>query len=437
MGAAGRAVVPSRGVPGQPTSRDDVIRADLARGVPAAAIAAEWGLEPAVVDYIAETMRRGTDDGPSRYEMLLERFQQYAPDGVGVDPDERRDPQAAAFHRDRLSPNTRRMYRQFAPVYLDFCARTGRREVPANRFTLEAFTIYLAQTPIKRGKNKGKIGMAPNSIGVALSAVGALHRACGENPPDRSLARGIIEGHANRRRQPGSGIRDDVGSPAVDLPTFIELVAACPPDTNAGLRDRALLTLGLAMMARRSELCILDLDDVVVRRSGRWMDVHVSSTKTGKSRDVQVPRLGDDMAELCAVRAWEAYRQRLSELGITAGPVFRGVDRWDNVHGVAAFAGRRSMTLRLDGSHVEQIVLRAALRAAVPNAEELSPHGVFRHTGATEAYRGGADVLAIARQGGWADNSPVVFRYIDKVDRARNPILLFTRELLDREMAER
>ncbi len=410
-----------------PTSRDDVIRADLARGVPPDALAEEWNLDPAVIAYIAEQMRRGpaADDKTALYDRLLDRVDPTAPD-----PDERRDPRASRYHRERLAARTRMAYRRYAGYYLDYCARTGRREVPGNRFTIEGFAIWLAERPVTRGKNKGKIGMAPLTLNVALSAVAALHKACGENPPDRYLARDIIESHAKQRLKDRT-IHDGQGSPGVDLPTFASLVGACSTETTAGLRDRAMLTLGLNIMARRSELCVLDLDDVTVERNGRWLSVHVAQTKTGGAREAKVPAWAG-LPDLDPIRAWQAYRQRVADLGIADGPAFRAVDRWDNMQGAGVWAGRRALDVRLDGSTLEHIVLRAALKAAVPNADELSPHGVLRRTGATLAYLGGADILAIARQGGWGERSPVVFRYIGDVDQyRRNPMLLITPDLMD------
>lgn len=409
-----------------PTSRDDVIRADIARGVPVDALSQEWGLSPVDIARIGAgipVLPAAPEPEPEQALIvrtgsgrIINPYDESLPD-----PDERRDPRAAEYHRERLTESTRYSYRRFIAMYLDYCALTGRREVPGNRFTIEGFSIWLAERPVTKGKNKGKIGMAPSSISSALSAVRALHVACGENPPDRDLARGIIERHEKRRAKDRT-IHDGVGSPAVDLPTFADLVAACPPETNAGLRDRAMLTLGLNIMARRSELCILDLDDVKVRRDG-WLEVYIHETKSGKPRTAIVPPWDDP--ELCPKRAWLAYKKRIVSLGITEGSAFRGVDRWDNVQGAGPWAGRAQLGSRLDGSTLEHIVARAAIRAAVDDAEKLSPHGVLRRTGATVAYANGADILAICRQGGWDERSPVVFRYIDTVDmKERNPMLL-------------
>ncbi len=407
--------------PPAPTSRDDVIRADLARGVPHDLLAAEWGLDPAVIDYIASTIRpdptpAALEPVPQSYDRLLARL-----DLREGEEEEQRDPRAFSYHRDRLSESTRRMYRMYAGYYLDYCGATGRREIPGHRFTIEAFTVWLCERPITRGKNKGLTGMAPASIGVALAAVAALRRACGENLPDRDLARRVVEGHAKRRV--AARVPDGEGSRGVDLPTFRALVMACNPNTNAGIRDRAMLTLGLNIMARRSELCILDVDDLKVERGGKWLSVHVAQTKTGKPRKAKVPTWDDP--ELDPIAAWKAWRRRLAEHGFTGGPAFRAVDRWDNIQGTAKWAGRAQTGVRLDGSTLEHIVLRAALRAGVENADDLSPHGVLRRTGATVSWLNGADILSIARQGGWGDRSPVVFRYIGDVDQyKRNPMLL-------------
>lgn len=412
--------------PPPPTSRDEIIRADLARGVPHDLLAAEWGLDPAVIEYIASTIRNeptpvALEPVPQSYDRLLARI-----DPRDGDPEEeQRDPRAFSYHRNRLSESTRRGYRRYGGYYLDYCAGTGRREIPGHRFTIEAFTIWLTEREVTRGKNKGRTGMAPASIGVALAAVAALHRACGENIPDRDLARKIVESHKKQRAR--DRVPDDVGSPAVDLPTFRELVLSCDPRTNAGLRDRAMLTLGLNIMARRSELCVVDVADLKVERGGKWLSVHVPVTKTGKPRTAKVPKWDDD--QLCPITAWEAWRQRLSDVGLSDGPAFRAVDRWDNIQGTDRWAGRCELGVRLDGSTLEHIVLRAALKAGVENADELSPHGVLRRTGATIAYQAGADILSIARQGGWGDRSPVVFKYIADIDQyKRNPMLLIGKE---------
>lgn len=347
------------------------------------------------------------------------------------DPDMRRDPRAASYHRDRLTPATRRAYRRWIGVYLDWCASVGRVEVPANMMTLEAFAVWLAQREVAKGKNRGRIGMAPASIFQALSAVRALHVAMVQNPPPRDLARGIVEGHAEQRKG-DPRIQDGEGAPALKLPTLQELILACDPGTNAGVRDRALMSFSFVSMARRHEPPQVDFSHIKEVDGG--LEVFIRKTKRGKPRTVKVPRW-DHLPDLCAVRNILDYRRRIRLLGIEDGPFFRSVDRWDNVHGVGAWAGNPFADVRMDPTTMEHVIARAAVRAAAPEAENLTPHS-FRKGGASAAYAAGARILDIARQGGWADNSPVVFRYIKDVDEwLNNPMtkigLIVSEEISD------
>lgn len=337
-----------------------------------------------------------------------------------------RDPRAALYHRASKAPSTLRKYRYYAGLYLDFCATTGRKEVPGDQWTLEAFVIYLANREVKKGRNRGRSGMAPATIELALSSVRALHRVVGENLPNSEAARGALDGHKNIRKDehranPGVWRADGEGAPAVKLPDLGEMIRGCNANLAAGLRDRAVLSLGFAAMARRHELVGLDIGDI--KRVKNGLEVYIHKTKTGKPRTPKLPPW-DHLPELCAIRNVQAWIRCLADNGITSGPLFRGVDRWDHIHGTETWAGREGLNPRMDAATVELIVARAALAAALEDAEFYSPHSL-RSGGATAAYEAGADILAIARHGGWADNSPVVFRYIRNVDEwRRNPMTL-------------
>ncbi len=411
------------------TGRDDVIRADLDRGVPAAAIASTWGIT------VREVYRIGSEgpvdeaapppalaaDQPKELARVGRRLINPFDTTAYSEIDMARDPRAAHFHKERLTEETRRKYRRWINVYLDWCAAVGRVEVPATMMTLEAFAVWLSLHPVTRGKNKGRIGFAPLYIFQALAAVRALHVAMAVNPPPNELARGIVQGHAKERARPGSGFSDGKGKPAITLPTLYQLVLACPTETNSGLRDRALMLLSFVGMCRRHEPPQIDLEDIKEVKEG--LEVRIRTTKGGGSRIIRVPHWQNvpDMCPACAVIAW---RDRLRSLGVESGPFFRSVDVWDNVHGVGVWAGDPRADLRMPDNTMMSVIARAAIRAQCPEAESLSPHS-FRSGGATEAFLAGAQILDIARQGGWADNSPVIFRYIHLVDGWKsNPMLL-------------
>jgi integrase len=347
------------------------------------------------------------------------------------DPDARRAPGANRHHQNRMTESTKRAYLRWIMQYIYFCSLFGRRDLPASDACLEHFMIWLKSLDPKKGKNAGKlgVGLAPSSMRQALAAVHSFHRASREPFPDTWLARGVIESHENDRAEPGTGLHDGEGVPPIKYPTLLELIRACPLDTNAGIRDRAMLSGGFAIMARRAELAVLDIDSIVQVDAA---DMRVDIARSKGKRKGRTAFLPDWPAypECSPMRAMRAWTSRLFELGVTSGPLFRGIDQWDHIAGIGAYAGPPARSgLRMAPETVELVIARAAFAAMgegaeIPNAAALRAHSL-RAGGATSSYEAGADILSIARQGGWADNSPVIFRYIREVDmRLRNPMRL-------------
>jgi integrase len=358
---------------------------------------------------------------PERYTAALERI------AAGQDPDDRLDPRGARYRKKSMSESTRRMYLHWIKVYLRFCEIMGHREVPATKATIHNFAVYLAETQPMRGRNRrAGMGLSPASIRQALSAVRKFHLACGEEPPSNVLALEVIEGHEAERAEPGTGVHDGEGVPAIKLPTLLELVRACPTDTYAGVRDRFMLTMGLSIMARRHELVDADWDGV--RPVGDELKITITRTKTSRKGRTAIVVPWEDFPGEDPVGGYHTYRRMWHKAGVdvTRGPLFRAVDRWDHINGLGPWAGPRE-SLRMVPDAVEMVIARAAARAVmagagIDNWERLRPHGL-RSGGASTAYEAGADILSIARQGGWGDHSPVVFKYIREIDLSlRNPL---------------
>lgn len=357
----------------------------------------------------------------ARLDVVAQAYDARAAALVLADPDARRDPVALELQREARAESTRLAYLRWIGIYIDFCDRTQRRERPAHASTLEAFAAYLTTRPVERGKNKGRIGFAPNTIRQAISAVRTYHALMGEDRPDLGLASSAVGAHARRRsKEPGSS--DGKGAPGLRLPSLRRMFEECDPTTNAGARDRAVLAMGWAMMARRSELSALNVEDVELVEEG--VRIIVRRSKTDQlGAGAKVP-LGwrPDLAEMCPVVCITRWHEIMAALGFTTGPFFRGVDRHDRINGQPGWCGPKTTTSRLDPATVELIISRAALRASVPDAAKLTGHSL-RRGGATDFYVGGADILAIARHGRWGERSPVIFRYIEDVDRWKtNPL---------------
>jgi integrase len=126
-----------------------------------------------------------------------------------------------------------------------------------------------------------------------------------------------------------------------------QLLDACPA-TLIGKRDRALLALGFAGAFRRSELCALEVADLVEVPYGLRVVIRRSKTdQTGEGQEVAIPR-GYKLRPVEAVQTWLATAE------ISSGPVFRAV----------ALGGRVSDTALADDS-ASRIVKRYASRVGL------------------------------------------------------------------------
>ena len=89
----------------------------------------------------------------------------------------------------------------------------------------------------------------------------------------------------------------------------------------AGLRDRAILTMGWMGAFRRSELVALTVEDVEPAGEGLVVQVRRSKgDQEGRGAKKVIPYAA--RPSLCAVRALAAW---LEAAGITSGPLFRAV----------------------------------------------------------------------------------------------------------------
>jgi len=307
---------------------------------------------------------------------------------------------------ERATPaSTRRAYDGDFRRFVDWCASVGATAMPATAETLVNYTSHLAS-----------VGRAPNTIDRALSSIAVAHDAAGVPKPSSKAARRLLRGYRRDRATEGTGVRK---ATPVTVTALRAMVGTLELTTPAGLRDRALLVLGFALGARRSELAGLDLGDLTLKAEGIEVLIRVSKTdKDSAGRTVAIP-YGTHL-DTCPVRTVLAWRDHLADAGRTSGPLFVRIDR----HGVLgrASSGRGAEDGRLTGQAVAIVVDRAARRGGLDPAALWSGHSLRRGL-ATESHRAGAPKLAIARHGGWAPNSAALDGYIEEVDRwTDNPL---------------
>jgi integrase len=243
-----------------------------------------------------------------------------------------------------------------------------------------------------------------------------VHRASGEQPPDGLAARKIVVAAHKReaRREGRYGPRKALPLMTADLPV---IVSALDLSAAAGLRDRAVILLGFALLARRSELAALNISDVVlVMEAG--LEVAIRSSKTDQAARGVIRRIHyASRPEICPVRAVRAWLEYLAGHGIGSGPLFTRIDRWGNVTGAAG--GRYRSPEARDGRLRPQgigVIVAAACEAAGlgdRDTRRFTGHSV-RRGGATSMLRAGAEPLNVSRHGRWSDGSRAFAGYVEE-----------------------
>jgi integrase len=303
--------------------------------------------------------------------------------------------------RERLErsvpENTKRAYSRQWATFTAWCTEHGRTPLPATPHTLAEYVSNLAD-----------LDRAPATIEQAIAAVRAAHRHSGHRgQPETDAAQAVLKTHKRERAAAGKRKRK---APPVTLAPLRAMIETTDPDTLSGRRDRVLLVLGFAMMARRSELAALAIGDVRFTDDG--ITVLVRSSKTDQDAagaEVHIPHgVHPDTDPVRVTRAW---LDALAERQVTDGPLLRRINRWGQLQDGA-----------MSGAAINEAVQRLAAAAGLDGAADFTAHGL-RAGGPTEAAKAGHPTSFIAEHGRWSKTSPQVLEYIRPVDRWRdNPM---------------
>jgi site-specific recombinase XerD len=285
--------------------------------------------------------------------------------GGAVAPLGRLAQQARQFIECAKTENTRRAYRSDWRHFEDWCRSQGLKALPA---TPETVTLYLTALASDH---------RPASIARRLTSITKAHQAAGA-PSPASMQNALVgEAMQGVRRALGAAQSGKEPLLTADVVSMLKIL----DEGLQGARDRALLLVGFAGGFRRSELAHLNLEDVTEAADGLVIRVRRSKTDPeGKGAMVALPR--GSSAATCPARSYRAWIEAAS---ITAGPVFRAVDRHGRVRPGA-----------LDPGSIARVVKRCAAAAGLDPT--LYAGHSLRAGFATQAFLNGAAELSIIRQ---------------------------------------
>ncbi len=284
----------------------------------------------------------------------------------------------------RLDPATQRKY---ARAWVD--AELWVRSVQSKPMPWSSETLaQYARTLLEQG-------YAKSTVDGRLAAVKAKHRERGSTVPDGVAAWYVLRGADHI---PSAELM--VNTPHPRRGALAAISAKLDVTRAQAARDLCLITLGWDVHGRVSELVALDMDSVVES------DDRLLVTIGG--RRLWVEHLHEPV-DVCPVEAWQAWMSHLRAAGALPGPLFRAVDRGDNIAGCGIHAGPPAADHRLSDSGVRRIWHKLVVKGRLPRASSASD---LRVASALDAARNGVPVGEIMARGGWSLQGRVLAKLI-------------------------
>ena len=262
------------------------------------------------------------------------------------------------------SENTRRAYLADWRGYEAYCRLKQRPAFPATPSSVEAYITFLADGApnqlevdtwqqltafnLPNGQRGGRRPTPPLAIETVKRAVAGIrfvhglvaHQQAYAGPDPfadfglrqtlRGLKRTSVRNAKNTLPHPiingqkRHGTHERKAALTVDQLRLV--VEKMDTTTLAGLRDRAIVCLGYSSGLRRSELAALQVNEMKLSGNRKFLTISLSYSKGNQQGDavehVTVPRLPDEDASICAVRAYLGW---LKAAGIRKGFVFTRV----------------------------------------------------------------------------------------------------------------
>jgi site-specific recombinase XerD len=195
-------------------------------------------------------------------------------------------------------------------------------------------------------------GVKASTLGRRIAAIKYRHKTAGEaSSTDDERVKAVVRG---ARRTLGTAPRKLAAATSEKTIGMSTLTRA----GIAGKRDRAILLLGFALAARRSELVALNVDDIEECPEGLRVTIQKSKTdQEGAGATIAVCK-GSIACPVAAVKEW------LSAASISEGPIFRSVRKGGHV-----------TDKRLSAHSVNVIVKQHAGKLGL-NADDFGAHSL-------------------------------------------------------------
>lgn len=287
-----------------------------------------------------------------------------------------------------FSENTKRAITADTRLFGEWCAKLGLGALPA---APEVLAQYIDEYAVIH---------KPATVKRRVSSIAHLHRAAGLADPTKSNAVRL----ALRRMCRTSGSRSRQARPINE--TDVSAILATTGTRLTDQRDVALLLTARDLMARRSEVVALNVNDITPNEDGSGA-VLISKSKTDQDREGTIrwlsPRtMAAIMVWLGASLMWEGKKNQ---------PLFPALKR-----------NGQSRGTRMAASDVARRFKIMAARAGI-DTEFISGHSC-RVGMAQDLVAAGAELPALMQAGRWK-SAAMPARYTERLAAGRGAVALY------------
>jgi len=272
------------------------------------------------------------------------------------------------------APNTLRSYYADATAFVDWCEEQNAKAFPITSATLSIYIEFI------------KLDLRYSTIRRRISSLRRVNKLLGYQ--DETQTEEIYLAIRRLKREKLIEQRQAVG---INKDLLVKMIAA-QPETLAGTRNRALISLGYDFLARRSELVALRATDIQFTTDGALQGT-IRKSKTDQYGRGRLVFGSERSAKL--VRKWLRHKPKDIQ------PIFCAIN-----HG-------RCVNRPICDRNVNDIIKRGVIKVKLcerPSDLEVSGHSL-RVGAAQDLLIRGYDLAAIMRAGGWS-NPSTVSRYL-------------------------
>jgi len=233
----------------------------------------------------------------------------------------------------------------------------------------------------------------PRTLELHLTAISQWHHLQVIPDPSRTpLVRKTMDGIRRTHGKPKSKAK------ALRLEHLVSMLSTLHalPETNKKARDIALLLVGFFGAFRRSELVALTVKDLSWEPEG--VLIRLRKSKTDQELEGLTRAIPFGSEPICPINALKDW---LDKSCITQGPIFKPVNRWDQIQDKA-----------LSPAAINGFLKDLGKKCQFDFVPELSSHS-FRRGLSTSAARERVDFTLIKKQGGWKSDA-TVWGYIEE-----------------------